>query len=72
MKIYLTAEELQGITGLKKPTAQVRALRKMGFQFITRADGSPLMSRSHFELHMCGLPLSGSSENDEPDFSSLQ
>jgi len=72
MKIYLTTEELQGITGFKKASAQVRALRRMGFQFITRADGSPLVSRAHFELLLCGLPIAGSIDTDEPDFSSLQ
>ena len=73
LPIYLTAQELQGITGFVKASAQVRSLRQMGFQFVLRADGSPLVSRTHFEKLLGGAGLlPPPSAAAEPDYSSLQ
>lgn len=53
--IYLTDEELREITGRVKYSAQLRALRAMGFTVRVRPDGSPLVSRAHWEQVMGGL-----------------
>ena len=53
--IYLTAEELKGITGYSTPSAQVRWLQMNGFTVLLRGDGKPLISRAHFEIKMGGF-----------------
>ena len=72
--INLTAEEIRDITGLTMPRKQCAWLRENGFVFKIRADGYPLVARSHF-LQTMGVDLSKGSSNDgisneiEPDFS---
>lgn len=53
--IYLTQEELQGVTGRKQYAAQVRALNEMGIDFRIRPDGSPLVSRLAYEVALGGV-----------------
>ena len=53
--IYLTEEELIGITGLRRYRAQFNWLIKNGFKVIIRADGKPIVSRTHFESIMGGV-----------------
>lgn len=69
--IYLTIEEIKGITGRVKASAQIRWLRSQGFTVIPRADGRPLASRSHFESMTGGLHHSTKPQVFEPDFSSF-
>jgi uncharacterized protein DUF4224 len=71
LPIYLTFEELKEITGRVKSSAQIRYLRSQGFTVIPRADGSPLISRTHFEVMMGGSHYSSKPQNFEPDFSSF-
>ena len=50
--IYLTDDELEGITRRIKHAAQIRALTRMGIDYRVRPDGSPLVSllKYTFEL----------------------
>lgn len=68
--ICLTLEEIREVTGFKKFSAQLRWFRQQGFVVRKRADGMPLVSRTHFHQMMGGNPLSKSSEQ-EPDFGAL-
>ena len=47
--MFLTQEELQQLTGYKKPALQRRWLIDNGYNFDIRADGRPIVSRAHFE-----------------------
>ena len=69
--IYLTAAELQGITGYKRVSAQLRWIREQGLKYAIRGDGSVLVSRAHFELSMGGIPPKAVRAIIEPDFSAI-
>jgi len=71
LPIYLTFEELKEITGRVKPSAQIRYLRSQGFTIIPRTDGTPLISRTHFEVMMGGSHHSSKPQDFQPDFSSF-
>lgn len=71
LPIYLTIEELREITGRVKYSAQIRYLRSQGFTVIPRADGRPLVSRSHFETMMGGEHFIKKYHEHNPDFSSF-
>ena len=68
--IYLTDEELEGITRRKKHVAQIRALTGMGIDYRVRPDGSPLVSRLAYERNMGGIDPKNTRE-ESPDLSSL-
>jgi len=70
--LCLTLEELREITGRMKASAQVRFLRQNGINFILRADGKPLVSRTHFEAIMGGEVRVRRPAEPEPDFSIFQ
>ena len=69
--LILTDTEIAQITGKKRRDHQAAWLAENGFKFLTRADGSPVVSRRHFEFVMgdkldrmfIGFP--------EPDFDAL-
>jgi len=68
--IFLTREELQGVTGRAQNAAQIRALCEMGIDFKIRPDGSPLVSRLAYERALGGIDIK-SARTDAPDLSSL-
>jgi len=72
VSICLTIDELREITGRVKHSAQVRWLRRHGFNFKLRADGMPLVSRSHFEAVMGGHGSPTKAPEHQPDFSMFQ
>ncbi len=47
--MFLTAIEVQELTGYRKPTLQRRWLAANGYSFDVRGDGRPVVSRSHYE-----------------------
>lgn len=47
--MFLTSEEVIDLTGKKRPSAQVRALRGMGIEHRVRADGKVIVARAHIE-----------------------
>lgn len=67
--IYLTAQEVEGITGKHRYRAQVRALARMGIECRTRPDGRPIVSRLAFERTMDGT--AHTTRQVEPDFEAL-
>ena len=70
--IYLTTEELRGITGLRRASAQIRWLGRQGFRVLRKADGSPLVSRANFEATMGGMIPGSPGSDSEPDFDALR
>jgi len=69
--LSLNKIELIEITGREKPSAQIKWLRSKGFTVLLRADGSPLLSRTHFEAMMGGQHYQSKAKVHEPDFSTL-
>jgi hypothetical protein len=70
--MLLEADELVALTRKRRPTAQARALRAMGVEHRTRADGSLVVSRAHVEALLGGQRTRRSSAREkEPDFSAI-
>lgn len=44
--MLLTPDQLELLTGYKRPSAQVRALRRMGVRYLLRPDGRPVVDDS--------------------------
>lgn len=49
MNLFLDANELADLTGLRQPSAQIRWLQKNGVTHYVRADGQPRVPRALFE-----------------------
>lgn len=67
--LFLSRQELEALTGYKKPSAQARALAAMGIEHRIRPDGAVIVLRAHIEAI-----LGGNVERTappEPDWSSL-
>ena len=47
--MFLTANQLKDLTGYRKPALQRRWLAENGYSFDVRADGRPVVSRTHYE-----------------------
>lgn len=68
MSLWLTAEELEQLTGRKKKKLQREALVQMGVQFRLRpVDGFPLVRRSLFDE-----PLTKAEKRREPRLDLIQ
>jgi hypothetical protein len=68
--MLLTPPQLQDLTGLVRPSAQIRWLARNGWKFAVRADGRPSVSAREFERRMEG----GTARQPvayEPDFTVL-
>lgn len=47
--MFLTADELEQLTGRVRPAAQARALMQMGIPFLRRPNGAPVVTRAAVE-----------------------
>jgi hypothetical protein len=54
--VFLSPDELYDLTGRKRKSAQLLALRLMRINYKVRPDGYPLVLRSHIEKDMGGKP----------------
>ncbi len=50
--MFLSRTELGELTGLSRPSAQIRWLRANGFEVLQRADGVPLILRDALTTRM--------------------
>jgi hypothetical protein len=51
MPALLTSADLQALTGYRRPSAQVRALRAMGIEHWVRPDGRPVVRADWRRAH---------------------
>jgi len=49
VSILLTTDEVVALTGYRRPSAQIRALRAMQIQFRVPPDGHPRVFRAQFD-----------------------
>lgn len=70
---FLTADELDQLTGRTRSDAQKRALRYMGIEHRVRPDGSLVVLRRHVNqvLGDDSLEHEGSAKEIEPDWSAI-
>lgn len=69
--IYLTEQEIVGITNYRRSSAQLRWLREQGFKAKLRADRTVLVSRAHFERVMGAIMEVKPEHDPEPRFDAL-
>ena len=69
--IFLSSEELEVLTGRKRPKAQVGMLTDMGIQYKLNAVGSVIVSRRHVE-QVLGADNCRTREAKEPKFNLLE
>jgi hypothetical protein len=67
--MFLSAADLQLLTGRTRPKAQMRQLRAQGIDFIVDGDGRPRVLQSVVERRGGGKP--SASATQEPDFKAL-
>lgn len=67
--MFLSADELRALTGLKRKADQVRFLRGQGYVVELDANGRPLVLRAVVEARMGAVP---SPSRAEPDFGALR
>lgn len=53
---WLTDDELREATCRRQPSAQARALQRMGVSFLRRPDGTLLVGRQALEQALSGAP----------------
>lgn len=56
MTTWLTDSELVDATHRRQPSAQARALQRMGVRYLRRPDGTLLVGRQALEQALCGAP----------------
>lgn len=52
--MFLTADEVRELTGCQRPSAQERALKRMGIECRRRSDGSVVVLRAVVEIVLGG------------------
>ena len=65
--MFLNATDRECLTGYKRPSAQVRWLRRNGWKFTVNALGEPVIAVAEFNRRMVGGRVTG----QEPDWGSL-
>lgn len=65
--MILSASDIESMTGYKRPSAQVRWLRRHGYKFTINRLGDPVVAVAEFNRHMVG----GRAAQREPDFGAI-
>jgi hypothetical protein len=55
--MFLTPADLESLTGYRRPSAQVRALRRMGVEHWVRPDGRPVVRADWREMRQTNRPV---------------
>lgn len=69
--IFLNAEEMFELTGLKLASAQCRWLTNNGYPFDKSQSGKPKVLRSYLEQRLCPA-LNNIHSFDEPNFDAIR
>lgn len=65
--MFLTAHEIQQLTGRQRATAQVRWLRQHGYRHTVNALGSPVVAVAEANRKLVG----GAKTNQEPNWEAM-
>ncbi|WP_082806182.1 DUF4224 domain-containing protein [Marichromatium gracile] len=66
MSAFLSEEDIKRMTKRVRPSAQRRALDRMGVRYLTRPDGRPIVARATIEHSVTERSIS-----PEPNWSAL-
>ena len=69
MSLFLTPDEIQELTGYKRPTDQRRWLQRAGWPFALDANNRPKVARAYAERRLSG---EAEAATQEPDFSAVR
>lgn len=67
--MFLSEDDVRGLTGYKQTAKQIKWLTDQGFTFYVRADGRVAILREHVETLMCN---SKHQPRPSPNFSALR
>ncbi len=70
-EIFMTSDQLHGLTGFVRPSKQIEWLRHEGFEFRIAADGHPRVLRDHV-FRLMGVTDIAAKRKTAPDFTSLR
>jgi hypothetical protein len=70
MSMFMTDAELEEMTGLQRPSAQIRWMDRYGIKYVVSAEGRPRVLRSHLERMMDGGKSAG--KRPQPNFEALK
>lgn len=65
--MFLTAAELQTLTGYRRPSAQLRWLNRHGYRATINGLGEPVVTVAEMNRHLVG----GRAARQEPNFGAL-
>jgi hypothetical protein len=65
--MFLSASDIETLTGYQRPSAQVRWLRRHGWRFTVNALGLPVIALAEFNRRMVG----GKASSQEPNWDAL-
>ena len=65
--MFLSAADLERLTGYKRPSAQARWLRRHGWKLTVNALGEPVVAIAEYNRRMIG----GRAVSQEPDFGAI-
>lgn len=65
--MFLTSSDRALLTGLKRPSAQARWLRRHGFRFTVNGLGEPVVAVAEVNRRLVG----GKAVRQEPDFGAI-
>lgn len=68
MQLFLSCEEIEYLTGRRKPSAQIKTLKQKGFEFTVNAKGLPVLTRAHVEAM---LSANTKAEQFTPNFGAI-
>jgi len=70
--MFLTQDELKGLTSRIRRDAQIKELRHMGIEHRVRSDGTVAVLKAHVEKEFAGI-ISGESSNKriEPNWAAV-
>lgn len=62
--MFLTVADLEHLTGLQRPSAQARWLKRHGWRFTVNGLGRPVVAVAEANRHLVG----GKAAHQEPDY----
>ena len=68
--LNLSEEDIIEVTGKRRPSAQIRVLRQLGFDIKIRPDGKPLLCREHY-FQVMGAMKNKRDKTFEPNLEAL-
>lgn len=72
-RLFLQPDEIEALTGYKRPAEQCAFLKRKGWRFEQNAAGAPRVARAYFERRMVGEASTPAPERSpRPNFGALQ